>query len=182
MKKIMCVLLLIILIIGSISIVVYNDKKYTASEKQFYKLYKEYGMTKDNNISILDNKSLKSKLSKGNNIIYIGSPKYKTSTILISNLIDVTKDFNITLYYYDSDSLEKESLEYINDKLKDINAYIKSKVDYLVLLFIVDGKISDIYINEKEKLTSKELENIKDELLEKYQIVTSAVCEKDVRC
>ena len=157
-KKFICVIVIMVLIIAAIFICLVNNR-YSKSENMFSK---KYNVIKDNDVTYITkyNDLLKS-IKDRDSVIFIGNNSDKSKKIA-KKLVELSKDYNISLYYYDSSEFEE-----LQDML------IVKKITYPTTVFIKDGQVNEVYTYSND---------FEDKLDSMFNNLLSAVCGINTKC
>ena len=157
-KKFICVIVIMVLIIAAIFICLVNNR-YSKSENMFSK---KYNVIKDNDVTYITkyNDLLKS-IKDRDSVIFIGNNSDKSKKIA-KKLVELSKDYNISLYYYDSSEFEE-----LQDMLR------VKKITYPTTVFIKDGQVNEVYTYSND---------FEDKLDSMFNNLLSAVCGINTKC
>ena len=157
-KKFICIIVIMVLIIAAIFICLVNNR-YSKSENMFSK---KYNVIKDNDVTYITkyNDLLKS-IKDRDSVIFIGNNSDKSKKIA-KKLVELSKDYNISLYYYDSSEFEE---------LQDMLSV--KKITYPTTVFIKDGQVNEVYTYSND---------FEDKLDSMFNNLLSAVCGINTKC
>lgn len=163
-KKFYILIVLLLLVACS------NNIKDAMKFKQEYEKYNkekiELNISDKNIIEYKTTEEINKIIKEGTGIIFIGNPKDNASRESIKLLLDASESTDLDKIYY-IDSLKGIKLNEINNP----------KIP--IVLFVLDGKIIDININEKEELTEDESIDLYNEYLEKIHNVLQDTCDEE---
>ena len=157
-KKFICIIVIMVLIIAAIFICLVNNR-YSKSENMFSK---KYNVIKDNDVTYITkyNDLLKS-IKDRDSVIFIGNNSDKSKKIA-KKLVELSKDYNISLYYYDSSEFEE---------LQDMLSV--KKITYPTTVFIKNGQVNEVYTYSND---------FEDKLDSMFNNLLSAVCGINTKC
>ena len=157
-KKFICIIVIMVLIIAAIFICLVNNR-YSKSENMFSK---KYNVIKDNDVTYITkyNDLLKS-IKDRDSVIFIGNNSDKSKKIA-KKLVELSKDYNINLYYYDSSEF---------GELQDMLSV--KKITYPTTVFIKNGQVNEVYTYSND---------FEDKLDSMFNNLLSAVCGINTKC
>ena len=157
-KKFICIIVIMVLIIAAIFICLVNNR-YSKSENMFSK---KYNVIKDNDVTYITkyNDLLKS-IKDRDSVIFIGNNSDKSKKIA-KKLVELSKDYNINLYYYDSSEF---------GELQDMLSV--KKITYPTTVFIKNGLVNEVYTYSND---------FEDKLDSMFNNLLSAVCGINTKC
>lgn len=105
-------------------------------------------INKKNNVKYLNKLDISKIFNSGTKVIYIGSAKSNNCRERISTFIDTANKYIIDgIYYYDYKYLNNDN-DYVKKILIEKN--INTNTDYPIIIFISEGEITDIIIDNQD--------------------------------